>query len=438
MNPFDRLCHDHLMPRIRRTAASLVGRRARLRWVYLILGGAVLMPYFFLALLLTQWLGSRSSLSNTSLLLQFAAFGCALPLVAATAFFPAVRTLEIAAARVLLGGPVADLTPGPATSASTRYRSALWYVLHLATGGIISGMTLAVPPFAVYLAVLPFLSGQPDVADGLWFTEPYDVLAPFAGVAMLAALVAVAAGCGALLARLAPVLLGPSPADRLAALERRAAGLAERNRLARELHDSVGHALSVVTLQASAAGRVMDRDPEFVRRALAAIEESTRTALDDLDHVLGLLREDRADAPSSTAPQATLIHLDRLLDRARDTGVEVHAAVTGDPVRLPPVVSREAYRIVQEGLTNALRHAGAVPVQLRIDVRPDLLVLELTNPVRPDGHGDEVDQVGPADPRRSSGGRGLPGIAERVAILGGRAHTGVVDGQWRILVEVPL
>ena len=99
------------------------------------------------------------------------------------------------------------------------------------------------------------------------------------------------AGLGALAATMAPVLLGPSPADRIAALEARERRLAERNRLARELHDSVGHALTATTLQAGAARAVFDSDPEFARRALAAIEEVGRTAMDDLDHVLGVLRD---------------------------------------------------------------------------------------------------------------------------------------------------
>ncbi len=94
-----------------------------------------------------------------------------------------------------------------------------------------------------------------------------------------------------LLARWAPELLGPTPADRLAAAEQRAADLAVRNRLARELHDAVGHALSAVTLQASAARRVLDHDPEFVREALAAIEDTTRRTVGELDAVLGVLRE---------------------------------------------------------------------------------------------------------------------------------------------------
>jgi signal transduction histidine kinase len=413
---------------LQRLAAPLVGRRAWLRWVHLILGGALLMPYNFAALLVVQWVDTRPT-STLTLGVQFAAFGVALPLVAATAFFPAIRTLELAAAKVLVGGPVADLTPGPAVSRSARCRAAIWYVLHLAAGGIVSGTTLAVPPAAVFLVVLPFLDPAPELARSLWPSGVPTGLAPLAGLALLVALVAAAAGVGAVLARLAPALLGPSPADRLAELERRTADLAARNRLARELHDSVGHALSLVTIQAGAAGRVIDSDPEFARRAMAAIEESARSALGELDHALGLLREE----PGKAHPVPTLTELDRLLEQARLAGVDVHCELSGDLVRLPSVVSREAYRIVQEGLTNARRHAGAVPVRLRVDVRSDRLALELTNPI-PAGRAD--------DPKSRTGGRGLTGVTERVTLLGGRIDTGTeagADGSaWRVAVEVPL
>ncbi|BCK72041.1 hypothetical protein Srufu_059940 [Streptomyces libani subsp. rufus] len=247
---------------------------------------------------------------------------------------------------------------------------------HLLAGGIVSGMTLSAPPAAVVLLLLPF-------ADPLRHTSLPDafhgVLGPLVGLALLALVVGTAWGAGALLGRAAPVLLGPTPADRLAAAERRAAELASRNRLARELHDAVGHALSAVTLQAGAARRVLDTDPEFARRALAAIEETTRDAVAELDTVLGLLREEDGSDPAAPAP--TLDGLEALLGRTRAAGVPVEATVEGPCAGLAPVVSREAYRIVQEGLSNALRHAGPVPVRLHLGVRDGELLIRVENPV---------------------------------------------------------
>jgi signal transduction histidine kinase len=182
----------------------------------------------------------------------------------------------------------------------------------------------------------------------------------------------------------------------------------------------------VVTLQAGAAARVLDRDPDAARRALGAIEESARTALADLDHVLGLLREEKAPV---RAPQPTLQNLDRLLAQTRLAGTQVRTQVEGNLDLLPAAVSREAYRIVQEGLTNSLRHAGEVPVTLRLAVRRHELELELTNPLATDPA---------AEARRGGGGRGLAGIRERVAVLRGDMTAAADDGRWRIKVRLPL
>ncbi|MEV0388854.1 histidine kinase [Nonomuraea sp. NPDC050643] len=236
------------------------------------------------------------------------------------------------------------------------------------------------------------------------------------------------AGAGALLARLAPVLLGPTPAERLAAAEEHARTLAERNRLARELHDSVGHALSVVTLQAAAAGRVLDRDPGTARTALAAIEQSARAALEDLDHVLGVLRDgedggedDPGGGSEGRGPQATLADLDGLVTAS---GARVRQEV-GDLSWVPAVVSREAYRILQEALTNAIRHGGG-DVRLSAAVQGDDLCLEVVNPARG------------GDRRFGAGGRGVTGMRERVRLLRGDLEAGPTDAGWRIAVRLPL
>ncbi|MFH9397838.1 sensor histidine kinase [Streptomyces sp. NPDC017556] len=408
--------------------AVVFGRRTRLRWLHLIIGGALLMPYFLVGTVLVGMTGGGAALF-TSLPAQFAAFAVALPIVAATGFFPLVRPLSVAAVRALCQVPPALLADGPARTRQARVRTAGWYTLHLALGGIVSGATLALPPFVVAVAALPFSAGLRStwLLDGpRVFREPWAVaLAPFAALAMLVALALVAAAAGELLARRAPVLLGPTPEDRLATAERRAADLAVRNRLARELHDSVGHALSAVTLQAGAARRVLDRDPEFVREALTAIEETTRRTVGELDSVLGLLRQDGEPDDEGTAYGPGLDALDGLLAHC---GVRVAYERQGDPDGLEPVVSREAYRIVQEGLNNASRHGGgASPVRLLIAVRERELEIVMENPL-----GERPAVL------RPGGGRGLRGIAERAVLLGGRTEAGAVDGVWRLTALLPL
>ncbi|MFE2975392.1 sensor histidine kinase [Streptomyces sp. NPDC059258] len=411
--------------------AALFGRRARLRWLHLIIGGALLMPYFLVGTVLVGMAGGGEQLFS-SLSSQLVAFALALPMAAATGFFALVRPLCVAAARALCGFPPALLADGPARTRQARMRTAGWFTLHLALGGIVSGATLALPPFAVAVAGLPFSAGVRDtwLLDGsrvLW--EPWVLaLAPFAGLAMLVALALAAAAAGEVLARRAPVLLGPTPEDRLAAAERRAADLAVRNRLARELHDSVGHALSAVTLQAGAARRVLDRDPEFVREALSAIEETTRRTVGELDSVLGLLRQDGEPDDEGAAYGPGLDALGGLLAHC---GVPVAYEREGDPEdpgAVQPVVSREAYRIVQEGLSNALRHGGdASPVRLLLAVRERELEIVMENPL---GERPAVARPG--------GGRGLRGIAERAVLLGGRAEARQVDDVWRLTARLPL
>nr|WBO77209.1 histidine kinase [Streptomyces sp. SBE_14.2] len=411
---------------MRRAVRFLFGRTTRRRWIHLILGGALAMPYVLVGqVIVGPALDARYLFYDIRA--QLLSFAVGLPLATLTAaLFPLTRSLEAGAVRALCGVAADRLAHDPARGRTARGRTAAWFTLHLGLGGIIAGMTLAVPPFAVVLILLPvvalfgpYMIGGPD--DPAWLLA----LAPVGGAACLVALAACAAVAGTLLARWAPALLGPTPADRLAAAEERAADLAVRNRLARELHDSVGHALSAVTLQASAARRLLDSDPEFVREALAAIEETTRRTVGELDAVLGVLRED--DAPGKAPAPTLAADLDGLLRRTRAGGLRVTARVDTDTEALPPVVSREAYRIVQEGLSNALRHGGdRVTVDLRIEVADGCLGITLENP------------LGSASPCRPGGGHGLRGITDRARLLGGRAEAGAADGIWRLRVRLPL
>lgn len=346
-------------------------------------------------------------------------------LAAAVGFLPVTRSLERTAARELLGIEL----PGDARTGTVRetgWRTATWIAAHLGLGAIVVIAAIVLIWLGAPALSAPFRDGEryriaaigsvPTGAGGAWV--------PIAIIAMAMAVIYLIAGAAAIMSRLAPTLLGATPGERIIELERRTSDLANRNRLARELHDSVGHSLSVVTVQAGAAGRVLDSDSEFVRKALTAIEESARTALEDLDHVLGLLREERG----ATAPTPTLRELGVLVESMRSAGVAVECKESGDLDTVPPSVSREAYRIAQEGLTNVLRHAGTVPVTMHITVDDNDLELSMANP------------VGAQPPRQlhRRGGRGIAGIRERVAILGGEIDAGIDSGDWRLVARLPL
>ncbi|WP_333774474.1 sensor histidine kinase [Streptomyces sp. IBSBF 3136] len=332
---------------------------------------------------------------------------------------PAVRVGEGVQARLLLtpGTDGTGISVTPSTSWRDRGRTVLWLELR---------MLLAVPttfasvwsPILTYELVRLACGYTVPTSPLLGWARPhraYGLLAPLP----LLALYGLVVGLGVLATALARRLLGPSAAERLAALEERTEQLLERTRIARELHDSIGHALTVAVVQAGAARAA--GDPEFTGRALAAIEETGRAALEDLERVLGVLRE--SERPASSRP--TLADADRLLVSARASGAEIDAEVSGPVAAVPGPVSREGYRILQEALTNVLRHAGAVPVRVRVAVADGTLVLDVRNPL-----GSAVPVPGR--------GSGLRGIRERAALLGGDARTGPCEGDWRVRAELPL
>ncbi|MFD7238309.1 sensor histidine kinase [Streptomyces syringium] len=342
------------------------------------------------------------------------------PLLVALAMVPAVRLSEGMQARLLLFPGTHDGGTPASRSASwgDRGRTALWLVLRYELGVLTAFVSVWVPPLTWALLRSADRGRVLDPApwwptgEGRW----YALLAPLPPLLLLGFVVA----AGAALAAAATALLGPSAAERLAALEERTERLLEHNRLARELHDSVGHALTVAVVQAGAARAA--GSAEFTEQALAAIEETGRHALEDLERVLGILRE---DAPP-TAGRPTLADAERLLTAARGSGAQVTSEVTGALDSVPGPVSREGYRIVQEALTNVVRHAGPVPVSVRIAVRDRAVELEIRNALS--GAGGTV----------CGSGSGLRGIRERAALLGGQAEAGAHGDGWRVRAVLPL
>jgi signal transduction histidine kinase len=217
--------------------------------------------------------------------------------------------------------------------------------------------------------------------------------------------------------------------ERAALLERereadaRAAVAEERARIARELHDVVAHNVSVIVIQSQAAQQSAEAGSD-VGRALRSIEGTGQEALTEMRRLLGLLRKDDEDL--ALAPQPSLRHLEHLAQSVRDAGLPVEVEVQGEAVALPGGVDLSAYRIVQEALTNALRHAG--PARVRVVVRYGAGDLEL-----------EISDDGPGVANANGGGHGLAGIRERVSVYGGAVETGGrPEGGYAIRVRLPL
>jgi signal transduction histidine kinase len=204
--------------------------------------------------------------------------------------------------------------------------------------------------------------------------------------------------------------------------EAKRAAAEEQARIARELHDVVAHALSVIVVQAGAADDAFELDSARAREPIRAIDSAARAALADLRRVLGILQDS-----AEYEPQPGLDQLDRLIDQVRATGLHVSLEIEGAPRPLPAAVELSAFRIVQEALTNSLKHAAAEHVRVRIRYG-ESLELEIND----DGPGTEG---GGAD----TAGTGLVGMRQRVALLGGVLATGSTPGDgYRVAAEIPI
>jgi signal transduction histidine kinase len=199
----------------------------------------------------------------------------------------------------------------------------------------------------------------------------------------------------------------------------------ERRRIAREMHDVVAHSVSVMVVQAGGARRILQRDPRRAVEAAAQIEDVGRAAMVEMRRLLGVLHH--GEDETGRAPQPTLGELDRLVERSRAAGLPVTLAVEGEPRPLPPGKDLAAYRVIQEALTNAIKHAGAAPTSVTVRWQASWLELEI------------VDSGGKAMNGTNGSGHGLVGMEERMRLYDGTVRTGrKTGGGFEVVARLPL
>lgn len=365
-------------------------------------------------------------------------------LLGAVIAWRAFGSFERGLASILLDTPI-ERPPSPFTpemswgrraralvTDSYTWRSFAWLLVRFPLG--IFGFVLVVTLVSVTFALLftPAVLWFPDDIDVDWVDRVPDALVwfvPVVGVLFGAMSAHAISGFGALHGLMAKLLLGPSGEQERAELQERTDVLEERTLLAHELHDSVGHTLTMMVVQAGAGGHVFERDPKFARQALENIEDSGRRALGELDRILGIMRE---DGDGRRRPQPTLSRVPTLIDEMTAAGVQVSLIAEGPTDDLPAEISRSGYRIVQEALTNVLKHAGPVATVVRLVRTNGAVEIEVSNEASA-----TVDTPGVVEP--GTGGRGLIGIRERVAMLGGSVEAGPrPDGGYRVWARLPV
>jgi signal transduction histidine kinase len=301
------------------------------------------------------------------------------------------------------------------------------------------GYTLVRPlPFAVLVALYT-VTARVSVATSVGTGAALGLVAVVAAIVrsgsldddIVDQLVALAAGwmlgVGVRLGRIRTALLesGAAHLVREQAVQTRLAVELERARIARELHDVVAHHVSIIVAQAGASGRVFDTRPEYARSALHSIETVGREALTEMRRLLSVLGPDEPEAVF--APQPGLGEVSALVAQMAQADVPVDLAVRGSPRRLPPGVELSAYRIVQESLTNTLKHAGPTRASVVLDYGTDVLELQITD----DGRGRSAAEA--------TSGHGLAGMRQRAVLLGGRLTTGPGPrGGFRVTAVLPV
>jgi signal transduction histidine kinase len=455
---------------VRGSLRLLVDRRQWRIRAYLLLG----LPFGVL------WFALVAVLYLSGLAAQFLPIGVVFMIGAQLLLRPIGRFERFLVGR-LLGEPVAAPQPlryrrpidgrwawwrGVARRAAAAFRDGhswrvlAWTLLRFVIGPlgfVLVTVEILLPPALVAVALAPAVAGVTGrlPAHVRW---TYLLLLAPAALPLLVPLQASIWWLSRALQQGAEWALGPGRHELEAAALARAEAAEEQVRIDQELHDSIGHLLSMIVVQAGAGAHVFDTDPAFARSALHTIEERGRAALGELDRIIAAFRTDPQIAVAGVAAQAPLRggeDLPGLLAGAADAGLELTSRLrTGD---LPAPVGRGVYRIVQEALTNAAKHAPASPVT--VDVAADLGVVAISvansappaRPPTPSARRTEPparpptpparrpEPRGRSGPDRTGGGRGLASIRDRAGLLGGVATTGVTDdGGFAVRVVLPL
>lgn len=405
--------HDETVTVTETDSGATTSRWVVRRTVYLLIGGAVALAFLMLGSVLA------TPVQDDTIVDLRPPVVIALFLMAGVGLLPGIREVQVMAAQTLLGAT--DVTVPVPMRWTHRWRTTLWTFVHQVVG---SAAAVAIALTALVISqTIALAAGQTHVDIVGRIERPEGIgewilLGGGVAAAILAS-VAIVVGGGLGARWSAPLLLGASGEDRLLAAERRLRREQEYGRLSRDLHDGVGHALSAISLQAAAGERVVRRDPDRAAAALTSIQSLAADAVAELDHVLGMLR-DRSGPPH---PEPMLADLPDLVARHREIGMTLDFDADPD-MAVPDPLSRLAYRISAEALSNAAKHGERGPVSLEVRMTHEHVMVCCRNPV---GTGHDSFR----------GGHGLANLSEAVAVFGGTLSAGPDGTDWVLDVRLP-